>query len=188
MRGSRVVGCTWEAEQGLQEGTGLPTLPRWEDDGPSLEALAWPDAVWHRACRAQLSAPISSPGTWLRCSCCRVPRRRRSRSCTCGWGSSRRWASSPLLPCSPAASDASPRAASTPPAATACSAWSWRSPQVPAPVPQLPSGAPAGWAGAAVWGTLGPGVRPMRGACLHPCRCPLLRAGLSQQASCAVTR
>lgn len=82
-----------------------------------------------------LPAPIFSPGTWLRCSCCRARRRRRSRSCTCGWGSSHRRASSRLLRCCPAASAASPRAALTPPVATACSAWSWGSPQVPAPLP-----------------------------------------------------
>lgn len=96
---------------------------------------------------ARLPVPVSSPGTWLRCSCCRAPRRKRLRSCTCGWGSSHRWASSPPPPCSPAASDASPRAASTPPAATACSAWSWRSPQVPAPAAPAPSRGPCGLGG-----------------------------------------
>lgn len=88
---------------------------------------------------ASLPAPVLSPGTWRRCSCCRAPRRRRSRSCTCGWGSSHRWASSRRLPCCPAGSAACPRAALTRPAATACSAWSWRRPQVPAPLP-FPSG------------------------------------------------
>lgn len=149
-RGSRAVGCTQEAAQGLQEGTRLPACPRQEDDAPVLEALVWLGTARHMA---RLPAPISSPGTWPRCSCCRAPRRRRSRSCTCGWGSSHHWASSPPLPCSPAANDASPRAASTPPAATACSAWSWRSPQVPAPAAPAPSQGPCGLGGGCGTGT-----------------------------------
>lgn len=128
-------GCTWEAAQGLLE-------------------LGWAQR------RAQLPAAASSPGTWPRCSCCRARRRRRSRSCTCAWGSSRRWASCPPLPCSPAASAASPRAASTPPAATACSAWSWRSPKVPTP-PLLDSQDPAGW-GPRGCGTAGAGAQGCR--------------------------
>ena len=70
--------------------------------------------------------PGASSGTCRRWRHYRHYRKRKLRTCTAGLGSSPRRVSWPQLLCCPAASAASPRAVSPPPAATACSALSPR--------------------------------------------------------------
>lgn len=73
-------------------------------------------------CSSPSYAPGAPLGTCQRWRHYRHCRKRKSRTCTAGLGSSPRRASWPPLLCCPAASAASPRAASPPPDATACSA------------------------------------------------------------------